>query len=209
MFIMQSKNGVFIRKYGVMDVWNIEKMDEYLRTNLKKSRYEHSVSVMNTSIKLAKQYNENIFKAKIAGLVHDCAKNLSDEEILSILTKHGCIIDDVCRSYPQIMHGAAGSIIANEIMDIDDEDILSAVKYHTTGKKDMSTLEKIIYIADYIEPLRNFEGVEEIRKEAEISLNNALIKSFDMTIKYVIESGKPLHTDTVEGRNYLIITDCR
>lgn len=137
------------------------------------------------------------------------AQNLSDEKILDILKKHGYTIDDVCRSYPQIMHGAAGSIIAEEIMGVHDKDILSAVKYHTTGKSNMSTLEKIIYIADYVEPLRNFDGVDEIRKEVQVSLDGALIKAFDRTIEYVVESGKPLHIDTVEGRNYLIIADCR
>lgn len=192
-----------------MGMWDIDKMDEYLSNNLKKSRYEHSVSVMNTAVKLAEKYNENTFKAQTAGLIHDCAKNLSDEKILDILKKHGYTIDDVCRSYPQIMHGAAGSIIAEEIMGVHDKDILSAVKYHTTGKSNMSTLEKIIYIADYVEPLRNFDGVDEIRKEVQVSLDGALIKAFDRTIEYVVESGKPLHIDTVEGRNYLIIADCR
>lgn len=190
-------------------MWNIEKMDEYLRNNLKKSRYEHSVSVMNTAVKLAEKYNEDTFKAQTAGLIHDCAKNLSDEEILNILKEHGYIIDDVCRCYPKIMHGTAGSIIAEEIMGVHDKDILSAVKYHTTGKKNMNTLEKIIYLADYIEPLRDFDGVDEIRKEAQADLDGALIKAFDRTIEYVVESGNPLHIDTVEGRNYLIIADCR
>lgn len=186
-------------------MWNEEKIREYLKINLKKNRFEHSLSVMETSIMLSKKYDEDLFKAKMAGLLHDCAKNMSDEEILNLIKSHGFKADEIFLKCPQLMHGKAASIIAEELMDVRDKDILSAIEYHTTGKKNMSKLEKIIYIADYIEPLRQFQGVEKLREAAQINLDEALLSSFDMTIKFVIDKGQLLHLNTVEGRNYLIL----
>ena len=103
-----------------------------------------------------------------------------------------------------LMHGLAGSIIAKHIMGIEDEDVLNSISYHTTGRKNMTILEKIIYIADYIEPMRNFPGVDELRKIAYSNLDEALLLSFDNTIKYVITKGQLLHLDTIEARNYIL-----
>lgn len=190
-------------------MWDENRMEQYLKDNLKQSRFEHSLSVRDTAIKLAKAYDEDVLKAKIAGLVHDCAKNLEDAVMINIVKEHGYSIDEISLNSPQLLHGLAGSIIAREEMEIHDEDILSAITFHTTGRKNMSKLEKIIYIADYVEPLRKFPGVEELRKAAAENLDSALLKSFDMTIKYVLERNQLLHINTVEGRNYLICENCR
>jgi len=89
-------------------------------------------------------------------------------------------------------------------MEIKDKGIFNAIAYHTTGRKNMTLLEKIIYLADYVEPLRKYPGVEELRELAFKDMDIALIKSFDITIKYVIDKGQMLHLNTIEGRNYLI-----
>lgn len=190
-------------------MWDEEKIKEYLKSNLKKDRFEHSISVMEMAIKLSQKYNEDSFKAKMAGLLHDCAKNMSDEKILNLVESHGGRVDEIFLKYPQLMHGKAAAIIAEELMAVKDKDILSAVEYHTTGKKNMSKLEKIIYIADLIEPLRQFQGTQKLREAAQISLDEALLKSFDMTIKFVVDKGQLLHLNTVEGRNYLILNKVR
>lgn len=185
-------------------MWSEDRIKDYLKQNLKYKRYEHSLSVRDTAVKLAEIYNVDIKKAKIAGLVHDCAKNMNDDQLLNIALNHEIRIDEVCQESPQLIHGAVGAVLANEIMGISDEEILNAIAYHTTGRKNMSMLDKIIYIADYIEPLRNFPGVEELRTIAFKDIDKALLKSFDNTIKFVIDRGQLLHFDTIEARNYVL-----
>lgn len=195
-------------KWGY-NMWDEERIERYLKKNLKIKRYNHSLSVRDTAVELAERYNEDTYKARLAGLIHDCAKEMDDDSILSLVKGHGHTIDYISAQSPQLLHGLAASIIAKETMNIIDEDILNAVTYHTTGRKKMSKLEKIIYIADYVEPLRKFPGVEELRKAAEENLNKAVLMSFDMTIRYVLEKKQLLHMNTVEGRNYLICENCR
>lgn len=185
-------------------MWSEEQIKSYLKENLKTKRYEHVLSVRDTAIKLAEIYNEDLEKAKVAALVHDCAKNMSDEQLIKIAEEHKLHIDEICKESPQLLHAPVGAIIARRTMGIENTDILNAVAYHTTGRKNMSLLEKIIYIADYIEPQRNFSGIDELRKAANQDLDVALLKSFDNTIKFVIDRGQLLHLDTIEGRNYIV-----
>jgi predicted HD superfamily hydrolase involved in NAD metabolism len=185
-------------------MWNEKEMLDYLHINLKESRIRHSLSVSETAVVLASKYGEDIGKARIAGLVHDCVKNMKDAELIKVAMGHGIQLDEIYLNNPSILHGLVGSIIAREVMGIEDEDILSAIRYHTTGRKNMSTLEKIIYIADYIEPLRTFNGVEELRNLSKVDLDAAVIQSLENTIKYIINQKGLLHTDTVEARNYLL-----
>ncbi|KOC55207.1 phosphohydrolase [Clostridium botulinum] len=186
-------------------MWAEEKIIGYLKQNLKPKRFEHSIGVRDTAIKLAEIYGESLEKARIAGLVHDCAKNMSDEQILDICSKNEYNIDEVSQNMPSILHGEVGAYIAENIMGIEDKEILDAITYHTTGKENMTLLEKIIYISDYIEPLRDFPGVEDLRglvynKE----LDRALILSFNNTIKYIIDRNQLLHKKTIEARNYML-----
>ncbi|WP_291632484.1 bis(5'-nucleosyl)-tetraphosphatase (symmetrical) YqeK [Clostridium sp.] len=185
-------------------MWNEKEMLDYLQKNLKESRLRHSLSVSETSVTLATIYGENIEKARIAGLVHDCVKNMTDEQLIKVAMEHEVQIDEIYTHNPSILHGLVGSIIARSIMGIYDEDILNAIRYHTTGRRNMSSLEKIIYIADYIEPLRKFSGVEELRSLSKVNLDEAIIQSLENTIKYVISQKGLLHIDTIDARNYLL-----
>ncbi|MCY6959727.1 bis(5'-nucleosyl)-tetraphosphatase (symmetrical) YqeK [Clostridium brassicae] len=185
-------------------MWTEDKIVQYLKENLKESRFKHSISVMDTAIKLADIYGEDIEKAKIAGLVHDCAKYLQRERMLSVAREYGYDITKVCFKNSSLLHGVAGAYVAKNIIGIEDEDILNSIAYHTTGRRNMSMLEKIIFIADYIEPLRDFPGVDVVREMAFKDIDKSLIMAFDRTIKYVIEKGQLLHNDTVEARNYMI-----
>lgn len=186
-------------------MWTEVRMIEYLKENLKSSRVEHSLSVRDTAVKLAKIYGADIEKAKVAGLIHDCAKYMDLKEMLNIIEKYGytSIKGDI--EIESILHAPVGAHIARNTMGVEDEDILNAIAYHTTGRKNMSLLEKIIYLSDYIEPLRNFPGVEEVREVAYgEDLNKALLISYDKTIKHIVNKGQLLHTNTVEARNYLL-----
>lgn len=179
-------------------------MEDYLKNNLSDKRFKHSLGVRDSSIELALKYGFDAEKARIAGLIHDAAKEKTIEELVAIATKNGYILDDVSKSSPSIMHGFASKIIAKEEMGVEDEDILNAIEFHTTGRKNMSPLEKIIYLADYIEPNRNFPGINELREAAYRNLSEALLLSFDNTIKLVISRGNLLHVNTIEARNCII-----
>jgi len=185
-------------------MWNEKQMLDYIKINLKESRFNHSLSVSDTAVILAKRYDQNIEKAKVAGLVHDCAKNLTGDQLIKVARDHKIEVSDIEMKNPSILHGLVASLVAKEEMGINDEDILMSIRYHTTGRKNMSVLEKIIYIADYIEPLRKFSGVEELRGLTQIDLDAAILKSFDNTIKYVISKSGLLHMDTIDARNYLL-----
>lgn len=189
----------------VICMWNEKEIEAYLSTHLNKQRFEHSLRVRDTSIDLAEHFNEDTSKARLAGLIHDCAKNMENEGIINILQENGYTIDRMYQKTPNLMHGLAGAIIAENIIGVKDKDILNSIAYHTTGRKKMSLLEKIIYISDYIEPMRNFPGVEELRITAYVDLDKALLLSFDNTIKYVISREQPLHIDTIEARNYILV----
>ncbi|MBU3160125.1 bis(5'-nucleosyl)-tetraphosphatase (symmetrical) YqeK [Clostridium frigoris] len=190
-------------------MWNEKEMLNYIKKNLKESRFKHSVSVSETAIELATIYGQNIEKARIAGLVHDCAKNLADDQLMKMAIDHRIELDEVSKQSPQIIHGLVGSIIARDIMEIQDEDILNSIRYHTTGRKNMSILEKIIFISDYIEPLRTFKGKEEVRSLSRVNLDVAVMMCLENTIKYVISKKQLLHIDTVYARNYLLSENSR
>lgn len=185
-------------------MWNEKEMFHYLQMNLKESRLRHSLSVSDTAVELAAIYGQNIESARIAGLVHDCAKNMTTEQLVKVAKEYKIEIDEIYKQNPSILHGLVGSIIARTVMGILDENILNAIRYHTTGRKNMSILEKIIYIADYIEPSRKFNGVEELRSLSKIDLDAAMVLSLENTIKYVISQKGLLHIDTIYARNYLL-----
>lgn len=188
-------------------MWKEKEIEAYLRKRLEADRFQHVLGVRETAINLAKHYNGEVEKAKIAALIHDCAKNMTDREMLEIVKSEGYGVDWVCEHSPQLLHGLAGAIIGKNIMLINDEDIFAAVRYHTTGRKNMSLLEKVIYLADYIEAGRNFPGVEDLRRLAFEDIDKAILSSLDSTIGYVISKGQLLHTDTIDARNYLICRD--
>lgn len=185
-------------------MWSEEQIIEYIKSNLNNQRFQHSLRVQNTAVELAHYYKTDIEKTSLAGLVHDCAKNMEISKMLYIIEKNGYNIDIKFKNNSNIMHGLAGAIVAETVMGIADREVLDAVAYHTTGKANMTMLQKIIYLADYIEPMRNFPGVEELRQLAYKDLDKALLLSFNNTIKYVIDKNEFIHSDTIEARNYLM-----
>lgn len=188
-------------------MWSEEKIKDFIREKLEPDRFNHVLGVGDSAAKLAKHYNESIEKAVLAALIHDCAKNMGDEEILNIVESNGYAVDWVSKRNPQLLHGLAGAIIGKNEMGVENAEIFDAVRYHTTGRKNMGLLEKIIYLADYIELGRSFPGVEELRRLAFEDIDKAVLSSLDNTIKYVISRGQLLHTDTIDARNYFICRD--
>lgn len=167
-------------------------------------RYLHSVRVMEEAIKLARVFNGDIDKAAIAGLFHDCGKFEDEYELLKKAYDFDIIQSDIHIDNSALIHGILGSVIARQEFQIEDIDIINAIRYHTTGRPNMTLLEKIIYISDYIEPGRKFPGVDEIRKLAYKDINKALLKAMDRSINYLIDKGLYIHPDTLNARNYLV-----
>lgn len=182
------------------------KIDAQLKAILSEKRYCHSLGVAEEAKKLAAQYDADQEKAYLAGLVHDCAKEIPPEKMADMLKdRYGITVDSLSLHMPKLLHGVFGSCVAQSEFDIYDPEILDAVRYHTTGKANMGILTKIVYIADYIEPGRDFEGVEELRELAYQDIDGAIVRGIDMTVNDLIGRGLVFHTDTIHARNYLIL----
>lgn len=178
-----------------------------LRKAMKKvqdsKRFEHTLGVAYTAAALAMRYDEDIRKAQIAGLLHDCAKCLKDEKILSICEKNNMSISEIERRNPFLLHAKAGAALAKDKYDVDDEDIINAINNHTTGRPGMSRLEKIIFIADYMEPGRkSAPNLSQIRKMAFEDLDETLCKILQDTLNYLKESDGEIDPATEVTCNY-------
>ena len=185
-----------------MDYIQIEKI---LKEMLPERRLIHSLNVAKCAVKLSEIYKCDKEKAEIAGLVHDCAKFFTDEQIEDCVEKFNIELDPLEVNNIALSHSVIGSYVAKEVFNIDDEEIINAIKYHTTGRENMSLLEKIIYISDLIEEGRNFPRVEELRDLTfSGKLEEALILSFNNTIKFVIDNNQLIHPRTVSARNYIL-----
>ena len=167
-----------------------KKLRKKVKDVMTKSRYEHTLGVEFTAASLAMRYEIDIDKAEIAGLLHDCAKCIDDEDKLDECKKYKIELTDVEKRNPFLIHSKLGAVYANKLYGIDDEEIISAIRFHTTGKPDMTILEKIIFIADYIEPGRDkAPNLQEIRKMSFMDIDEAMYMILKDTLEY-LESGE-------------------
>ena len=171
----------------------LEEIKDLLKRRLKESRYLHSIGVADTSKELAKLYGADPQKAYLAGLVHDCAKGYTTNELVQKVADYGMVLDEDTLSSPQLLHSFVGACELKEHFGIDDPEVFDAVYYHTVGKEDMPVLTAIVYIADAIEPLRDYPGVEAIRAEAHQSLDRAVYMYTHHMTDYVIKKGQKVH----------------
>lgn len=176
-------------------------MKEKLKGMLTKSRYEHSVGVSETAVKMARFYGADEQKARIAGLLHDCAKKLTADEAAEKCAELGVELDETELLVPELIHAPLGAGIARYEFGITDSEILGAIAAHTVAKEHMSDLEKIIYIADMIEPNREFPNVDECRRVAFEGLDKAFLYMLDRSIVFNVGKGVILHPNTVLARN--------
>ncbi len=174
-----------------------------LKEDIGKKRYLHSIGVSDTAACLAMRYGYDVKNAAIAGLLHDCAKGLSEEELIGTVTRANIDISPIERDNPELLHSKAGSVIAREKYGISDETILSAIFWHTTGKPAMSLLEKIIFLADYIEPNRcNIPNIERIRKLAFTDIDASVAFACENSIEYLKRSSRVIDRITVDTYDY-------
>lgn len=176
-----------------------------LKEQLSPKRFKHSLGVSSIAVELARFYGADIEKAKIAGLLHDCARDKSDVELYDMARTAGCCLSEVDLKVPALIHAPVGAYCARNYYEVEDDEILQAIAMHTVGGREMSKLAAIIYIADFIEPGRDFSGVDKLRKAAYQGLDSALLACYDESINYCIAKKSLIHPATIEGRNYLLI----
>ncbi len=167
-------------------------------------RKEHTLSVVKVAVNMARKYEANIHKVKLAGLLHDYARNYENKKLLEIVEKNNIKIDKWEKEIPDLLHSPVGAFLAKNEFEVKDEEILNAIRYHTIGRPEMTLLEKIIFVADVIEPKRNFPGVDLMREKIEVDLDKAVILVCDFTIKYNIDRKRIIHPNTLLTRNSLL-----
>lgn len=182
---------------------NIDEMALFVKKRINEKRYTHSMNTAIEAAALAKKYGADENKAYIAGLLHDAAKGLPSSSLISIAAENGVEVDEYEMNNPELMHGKIGAAIVSRELGIKDEDILSAIKWHTTGHENMSLLEKIIYLADIIEPGRNFPETEALRKLAYKDIDEAMLKGLWHVMGFVKEKGLTLHPNSVLAYEYI------
>lgn len=183
---------------------------EKLKASLKPGRYEHSLSVSFTCMALAMRYGYDLDKAELAGLLHDCAKCYDNNSIIAACRNSGMELTEGELQAPSIIHSRLGARMAEEKFGVNDPEILSAIACHTTGKPNMSLLDKILYIADYIEPRRyKIKDLPAIRRLAFEDLDKALFQIMEGTLRYLKESGTYADIMTQNAYHYYKKQMCR
>ena len=169
---------------------------------LKHKRIPHVLGTEQEAIRLAERYGVDVEKARVAALLHDCTKKLDMESQLALCDHYGIELDELEQVSLKLLHSKTGAALARDVFGVDEE-IYNAIWWHTTGHANMTLLEKIIYLADYIEPSRDFPGVDKLRSVCYKDLNEGLLLGLEMTIREMTDMGNPVHRATLEARDAL------
>ncbi|RNB57658.1 HD domain-containing protein [Brevibacillus gelatini] len=182
---------------------NREELLARIRAQMHEKRYQHTLGVAQSARELAERYGADPDKAELAGLLHDYCKCWPVEKMFEILVRHD-MPTELLEGEKELWHAFAGAIVIQYDLGVTDPDILQAVRYHTTGRAGMSLLEKVVCVADYIEPNRSFPGVEKIRALADKDLDAALALALGGTIQFLIEKQKTVYPLTLTAYNDLV-----
>ena len=169
---------------------------------LKYKRIPHVLGTEQEAVRLAEGYGADVRKAQVAALLHDCTKKLDMEQQLALCRRYGIRLDELEQKALKLLHAKTGAAIARDVFGVDDE-IYRAIWWHTTGHANMTLLEKIIYLADYIEPSRDFPGVDKLRSVCYKDLDEGLLLGLEMSIEEMTNMGNPVHHATIEARDAL------
>ncbi len=183
----------------------MEQYRELLEGLLTPKRYHHSVEVCKEAERLARKYGADVEKAQIAGILHDVMKDTAPEKQLKIMREYGVELTPLEMQARKLWHAMAGAAYIRHRLNITDEDILNAVRYHTTARAGMSLLEKVLYIADYTSAERDYPGVEEMRNAADESLEKAMHDALIFSITDLVERELAVHPDTLDAYNEIML----
>jgi len=182
------------------------KIKTLLKKWLPKDRFEHSIRVEKTAVKLAKIHKIDEEDASIAAILHDCAR-YNDINLIQEAEKLGLPIKPIEKVQPKLLHPRLGAIIAQRKFGIKNKNILAAIKKHTVGSIKMTPLEKIVYLADHTEPARDYKGVTKVRKLSFIDLNAAIVECASSMLQDLIQRKLPISEETLKTRNYYLTKD--
>ena len=200
--------GDYIRTHGLYGTGknrknlSMEELEAEVVSLMNPGRVPHVLGCKDTAVELARIYGENETDAARAGLLHDITKAIDGPLQLTLCAEYGMILDTFSRAYPKTLHALTGSLVAERIFG-ENENVVAAVCHHTTGRADMTLLEKIIYIADYVEPNRDFPGVEQMRALARTDLDKAVLMGLQSAVAHVRRQGQGLAPATLEALEYL------
>jgi len=181
------------------------KLTSELEKRLSPRRFQHSLGVSTTAEFLAESFGCDKEKAKLAGLLHDIAREVPKNELLQRSQAFGIVVDDIEQAEVILLHGPLAAEMVQAEFGIDDAEVLQAIILHTTGGLAMTKLDKIIYLADVIEPGRNFTGLDNIRQIAQNDLDKALLMALDQSIGYIVQRCGLIHPATIAARNEILL----
>lgn len=194
----------YILENGIYFNDRVEQYKALVKSRLSEYRLHHSLCVADSAKQLAEKYGANQDKAYIAGLLHDVMKEESPAVQLRWIVKSGIMFTGLEKKMQKTFHAVAGEAYCKIALGIEDKEILSAIRYHTTGKKNMSLMEKILFVADFISADRVYDDVDVMRVKANISLDSAILYALGYTIGELTEKGALIHKDTLEAYNQMV-----
>ena len=185
---------------------NYEEMKAELQKRLKPGRFRHSLGVADTAVFLARRFGVDEEKARVAGLLHDCAREFPNDALIEEAARRGIAVEPLERSMPLLLHAYIGAERVKEIYGVEDAEICQAIYRHTVGGGNMTPLDKIIWYADMIEPNRDYPEVEHLRRLArEASLDEMVLVGLSESIVFVVRKGHLVHPATVQARNEILL----
>ena len=193
------------RLYDTRAPWKnlpMEQLEQVVIRLLNPNRVKHVLGCRDTAVKLAEHWGADVTDAARAGILHDITKAIDGPLQLTLCDAYGKLLSDFSKRYPKTLHALTGSLVAERIFG-ENKAVVDAIESHTTGKANMNTLEKIIYLADYIEPTRDFPGVDVLRRACYEDLDKGLLLGLEMSIEDMQRMGNPVHHATVEARDAL------
>lgn len=185
-------------------MYDTEAYMKLIKERLSDYRFYHSVCVAESAVQLAKRFGADEEKARVAGILHDVMKEETKENQLAVIQKAGMKMTELEKKNKKVYHQMSGAAYVKEELGITDDEIINAIRYHTTGRRSMSLLEKIIYLADFISADRDYEDVDVMRRKVEEGMEEGMLYAFRYTIVDLVNQCKEIHPDTLDAYNWVI-----
>lgn len=185
-------------------MYDTEAYMKLIKERLSDYRFYHSVCVAESAVQLAKRFGADEEKARVAGILHDVMKEETKENQLAVIQKAGMKMTELEKKNKKVYHQMSGAAYVKEELGITDDEIINAIRYHTTGRRSMSLLEKIIYLADFISADRDYVDVDVMRRKVEEGMEEGMLYAFRYTIVDLVNQCKEIHPDTLDAYNWVI-----
>ena len=185
-------------------MYDTEAYMKLIKERLSDYRFYHSVCVAESAVQLAKRFGADEEKARVAGILLDVMKEETKENQLAVIEKAGMKMTELEKKNKKVYHQMSGAAYVKEELGITDDEIINAIRYHTTGRRSMSLLEKIIYLADFISADRDYEDVDVMRRKVEEGMEEGMLYAFRYTIVDLVNQCKEIHPDTLDAYNWVI-----